>query len=77
MTDTSTKRKVVLLAAALALVFEARLLAAPISYTAIALGTLGGASSIGLGINASGQVTGWSHTAGIARNTHSSTAAAA
>ena len=39
------------------------------------LGTLGGALSAGRGINASGQVTGYSYTTGNAARTHFSTTA--
>ena len=63
VSDTVTKGKVVLPAVVLALVFAPRLLPAPI-YRATALGSLGGCCSTGKSINNSGQITGWSDTAG-------------
>ncbi len=45
-------------------VFGARVLASPIQYTAIDIGGLGGNESVGEGINASGQITGFANKPG-------------
>lgn len=59
-----TKRLLAVSAAAICIVFRASLHAAALAYTATDLGTLGGSSSRAFGINALGQVTGFSDTAG-------------
>lgn len=55
-----------ILAFSASVVFQNRAEAAPSKFTVTDLGTLGGDISYGFGINASGQVTGWSYTPGNA-----------
>jgi probable HAF family extracellular repeat protein len=61
---TKLHRGVVVMAVGLAALIAALSANAAQNYTATPLGTLGGKASFGYGINNTGQVTGWSWTAG-------------